>query len=173
MKKLAIISIVGGVFSLALTVGFIIIKLNNDNLFGNVEKKIMYITESKRNESKEMKEDKTDSKTKSEKIESKDNNKIVYIEGKVPNFKGYKQTEVYEFAKKHGVKYELGEAVLTPIYNLKGTIAKQSIEPGKSITKDNKIKISIYVFDGHYDPNNEEDKCHDEEGNFMKNNTYN
>lgn len=172
MKKLAIISIVGGVLSLALTIGFITIKLNNDNLFKVFESKVVSNYESKKTEEKKIKEiksenkkvenKKAENKPKTKKIETKVNkvSKIEYTEGKVPDFIGYNQTEVYEFAKEHGIKYELGQAVATPLYKLKGTIAKQSIEPGKNMPKDETLEISIYIFDGHYEPSKEEDPCH-------------
>lgn len=169
MQKLAIISIVGGVLSVALTIGFITIKLNNDNLFKVFESKVVSNYESKKTEEKKIKENKSESKKvenkpKAKKIETKVNkvSKIEYTEGKVPDFIGYNQTEVYEFAKEHGIKYELGQAVATPLYNLKGTIAKQSIEPGKNMPKDETLEISIYIFDGHYEPSKEKDPCHDE-----------
>ena len=170
MKKLAIISIIVGVISVTLTVAFFIMKLNNNELVtDNLPKKVCKI-ESKKTEKKKSEEKKVKKTDDVQKIETKvkQANKIKYKNGKIPNFIGCNQIQVYEFAKEHGIKYELSQAVPTPVYNLKGTVAKQSIEAGKDIKKEETLKISIYIFDGHYNPVVGEDPCHDENGNLIK-----
>lgn len=170
MKKLAIISVIVGVISMALTVAFFMMKLNNNDLANNNPPKKIYKIETQKTEKNKSEQKKVKKTDNVQKIEAKvkQANKIEYKNGKIPDFIGCKQIQVYEFAKEHGIKYELGKAIPTPVYNLKGTVAKQSIEPGKEIPKDETLKISIYIFDGHYNPVVGEDNYHDENGNLIK-----
>lgn len=156
MKKLLITSIAVVFISIVFTMGFVVMKLNNYNLFEIELPKIVFHFDKKEKKHKPKEVKKEENKAKVEKVVAKEksNNEIEYINGKVPDFKGHKQTEVYEFAQEYGVKYELGPAVITSDYNLKGTVAKQSVEPGKSMPKNEILKISIYVFDTNYDSNN-------------------
>lgn len=156
MKKLLITSIAVVVISIVFTMGFVVMKLNNYNLFEIELPKIVFHFDKKEKKHKPKEVKKEESKANVEELlaKEKSNSEIEYINGKVPDFKGHKQTEVYEFAQEHGVKYELGPAVITSDYNLKGTVAKQSVEPGKSMTKNETLKISIYIFDTNYDSNN-------------------
>lgn len=156
MKKLLITSIAVVFISIVFTMGFVVMKLNNYNLFEIELPKIVFHFDKKEKKHKPKEVKKEENKAKVEKVVAKEksNNEIEYINGKVPDFKGHKQTEVYEFAQEYGVKYELGPAVITSNYNLKGTVAKQSVEPGKSMPKNEILKISIYVFDTNYDSNN-------------------
>ncbi|CEN86520.1 PASTA domain-containing protein [Paraclostridium sordellii] len=156
MKKLLITSIAVVFISIVFTMGFVVMKLNNYNLFEIELPKIAFHFDKKEKKDKPKEVKKEENKANVEKVVAKEksNNEIEYINGKVPDFKGHKQTEVYEFAQEHGVKYELGPAVITSDYNLKGTVAKQSVEPGKSMTKNGILKISIYVFDTNYNSNN-------------------
>ncbi|MFR3559009.1 MAG: PASTA domain-containing protein [Paraclostridium sordellii] len=156
MKKLLITSIAVVVISIVFTMGFLVMKLNNYNLFEiELPKKVFHFDKKeKKHKPKEVKKEENKANVEKVVVKEKSNNEIEYINGKVPDFKGHKQTEVYEFAQEHGVKYELGPAVITSDYNLKGTVAKQSVEPGKSMTKNETLKISIYIFDTNYDSNN-------------------
>ncbi|GAA0103470.1 hypothetical protein UT300013_00920 [Paraclostridium sordellii] len=156
MKKLLITSIAVVFISIVFTMGFVVMKLNNYNLFEIELPKIVFHFDKKEKKHKPKEVKKEENKAKVEKVVTKEksNNEIEYINGKVPDFKGHKQTEVYEFAQGYGVKYELGPAVITSNYNLKGTVAKQSVDPGKSMPKNEILKISIYVFDTNYDSNN-------------------
>ncbi|CEN22089.1 PASTA domain-containing protein [Paraclostridium sordellii] len=156
MKKLLITSIAVVVISIVFTMGFLVMKLNNYNLFEiELPKKVFHFDKKeKKHKPKEVKKEENKANVEKVVVKEKSNNEIEHINGKVPDFKGHKQTEVYEFAQEHGLKYELGPAVITSDYNLKGTVAKQSVEPGKSMTKNETLKISIYIFDTNYDSNN-------------------
>lgn len=150
MKKVVIISAAVGVISVVLMVGLIMGKLSNTNLAETDGPKL---------------KPKVENKTEGE-IEQV--NKSDYVAAKMPDFKGDNESEVNEFTKNHDMKYEVGEIVSTPLYHLKNLVATQSIDPGENISKDDILKISLYGFDGHYDPTKEEDPCHDENGNLIK-----
>lgn len=163
MKKVAIISIVVCVISLALTGGLLMKKLNNDDAKKDkTEKVVAKNEEEKKTEKKETK----DKKSKTKKEEKKDKEEEKKSETttektsgkKAPNFEGKNQVEVYEFAQKHNINYALGQAVPTSKYDLRGKVASQSIKPGDTIPKDQELILQIYVYIEHYDQVKKQDR---------------
>lgn len=164
MKKLAIISIIVCVISLALTGGLLVKKLNNDDAKKNKTEKVLAKKEESKNKEKKIDEKKIEAKNKgSEEDDKKEEKKTEDTEEKssgkkAPNFIGKDQVEVYEFAQKHNISYALGEAIPTSKYDLRGKVASQSIKSGDNIPKDQELILHVYVYIEHYDQVKTQDK---------------
>lgn len=171
MKKVAIISIVVCVISLALTGGLLMKKLNNDDAKKDKTEKVVAKTEEKKKTEKKETEDKKSETKKEEKKDKKEEKKSGTTAEKTaektsgkkaPNFEGKDQVEVYEFAQKHNINYALGKAVPTSKYDLRGKVASQSIKPGDIIPKDQELILQIYVYIEHYDQVKKQDRLSNE-----------